>query len=223
MDIGMIGLGRMGANMAERLARGGHRVVGHDRNPDATAAVRDRGCEAAASLQDLVAALPAPRAIWIMVPAGDPVDQTIAALRPHLAPGDLLVDGGNSNYRDTQRRGQVLGDAGLLFADAGTSGGIWGLREGYCLMVGGSDDALARLRPALATLAPASDRGWAHVGPTGAGHFAKMVHNGIEHGLMQPTPRASPSCAPRSRSASTWRSWPSCGGTAASCARGCST
>jgi len=174
MQLGMVGLGRMGANMAERLRRGGHDVIGYDRNPSRS----DAG-----SLDELVAKLSAPRAIWVMVPAGAPTEQTINALAGALAPGDLAVDGGNSNYRDSMLHGTLLAERGIAFCDVGTSGGIWGLEEGFCLMVGGSGDAVARIEPALRTLAP--DRGYAHVGPVGSGHYVKMIHNGIEYGLMQ--------------------------------------
>ena len=185
MQLGMIGLGRMGANMARRLRRGGHAVVGFDPSPQARAAVADEGIEAFDSLEALAAHVEGPRALWMMVPAGTPVDETIAALQPRLAPGDLLVDGGNSHYRDRQRRAQALAQAGIHYVDVGTSGGVWGLEEGYCLMAGGETQAVDRLAPLLAALAPAPDRGWAHVGPSGAGHYAKMIHNGIEYGLMQ--------------------------------------
>ena len=185
MQLGMIGLGRMGANMARRLRRGGHAVVGFDPSPQARAAVADEGIEAFDSLEALAAHVEGPRVLWMMVPAGTPVDETIAALQPRLAPGDLLVDGGNSHYRDSQRRAQALAQAGIHYVDVGTSGGVWGLEEGYCLMAGGETQAVDRLAPLLAALAPAPDRGWAHVGPSGAGHYAKMIHNGIEYGLMQ--------------------------------------
>lgn len=185
MDIGMIGLGRMGANMAERLRRGGHRVIGFDNHVDAATIVTERGIEQAASLAELVGQLPAPRAIWLMVPAGIAVDETIAALRILLTHGDLIVDGGNSNYKDSRQRAESLAGQGVEFVDCGTSGGIWGLSEGYSLMLGGNADAVERLRPLLETLAPAADRGWGRVGPAGAGHYTKMIHNGIEYGLMQ--------------------------------------
>jgi 6-phosphogluconate dehydrogenase len=185
MDLGLIGLGRMGAGMAERLLDGGHRVVGFDLGEAAVAALAGRGGVGAGSPAELVAALPAPRAVWLMVPAGDPVDRTLDQLLELLAPGDLVVDGGNSNYRDTLRRAARLADAGCDYVDVGTSGGVWGRREGYSLMVGGAEPAVERLRPVLETLAPAPDRGWGRVGPVGAGHFVKMVHNGIEYGLMQ--------------------------------------
>jgi len=170
----MVGLGRMGANMAERLRRGGHEVIGYDRNPD----VSDVG-----SLSELVDRLAAPRSAWVMVPAGDPTEQTIQELAGLLQAGDLVVDGGNSNFRDSMRRGAELEKRGLLFVDAGTSGGIWGLEVGYCLMVGGSEQGFRRIEPALKTLAP--EDGYAHVGPVGAGHFTKMVHNGIEYAMLQ--------------------------------------
>ncbi|WP_028920329.1 phosphogluconate dehydrogenase (NAD(+)-dependent, decarboxylating) [Pseudoxanthomonas suwonensis] len=186
MDIGMIGLGRMGANMAARLQRGGHRVVGFDPGAGARErAAQAHGLETVESLQALVAALPAPRALWLMVPAGEPVDATLATLLPLLQGGDMVVDGGNSNYRDSQRRAAQCRAQGIDFLDCGTSGGVWGLQEGYSLMVGGDAAACERLRPLFETLAPAPDRGWGRVGPEGAGHFAKMVHNGIEYGMMQ--------------------------------------
>jgi 6-phosphogluconate dehydrogenase len=185
MQLAMIGLGRMGANMAQRLARGGHDVVGFDPAEEARERAASAGIRTAGSPEALVALLDAPRAVWMMVPAGDVVDATIAALRPLLSPGDILVDGGNSYYRDSQRRADALHAQGIAYLDVGTSGGVWGLDEGYSLMVGGDASASARLSPLFATLAPAVDRGWGHVGPSGAGHFAKMIHNGIEYGLMQ--------------------------------------
>ena len=185
MDIGMVGLGRMGANMAARLARGGHRVAGFDPGAAAREAAQAQGVEAFDSLAALVAALPAPRALWLMVPAGAAVDATLDALGPLLQPGDIVVDGGNSNYKDSQRRAAHCRGSGVHFLDCGTSGGVWGLAEGYSLMVGGDEAACERLRPLLETLAPAPDQGWGRVGPAGAGHFAKMVHNGIEYGMMQ--------------------------------------
>jgi 6-phosphogluconate dehydrogenase len=185
MDIGMIGLGRMGANMAARLLRGGHRVVAFDLSADARRSAASQGMQAVESLEKLASALPAPRVVWLMVPSGAPTEETLKDLTPRLQRGDVIVDGGNSNYHDSQRRAAQLAQAGLRFVDVGTSGGIWGLTEGYCLMAGGAADDVARVRPALETLAPAKDRGWAHVGPVGAGHFVNMVHNGIEYGLMQ--------------------------------------
>ena len=185
MDLGIIGLGRMGANMAARLVERGHRVVGHDRSAHALTRAREEGIEPAASLEALAAALPSPRAMWMMVPAGAPVDATIDALAPLLARGDLIIDGGNSWYRDSMRRAEALQSKGIHYVDAGVSGGIWGRTEGYALMMGGDAGAVSRLTPIAEALAPGTDRGWGHVGPSGAGHFVKMVHNGIEYGLMQ--------------------------------------
>ncbi len=185
MNIGMVGLGRMGANMAERLLRGGHRVHGFDAMEPARVAAAERGVLAAESLQSLIAALPSPRAVWLMVPAGGIVDDTLAALRPLLAPGDIVIDGGNSRYQDSMRRAESLAADGMHYVDCGTSGGVWGLQEGYSLMIGGDEAAIESLRPIFATLAPSADKGWGRVGASGAGHFAKMVHNGIEYGLMQ--------------------------------------
>jgi 6-phosphogluconate dehydrogenase len=185
MQLGMVGLGRMGSNMATRLLAAGHDLVVHDVVPAAAAALEERGAAAASSLEDLAGRLHPPRAVWVMVPAGDPTESTLQALLPLLGDGDTVVDGGNSLYRDSVRRAGVFAERGVAFVDAGTSGGIWGLREGYSLMVGGSAPAVARLRPVLESLAPGPDRGWAHVGPAGAGHFVKMIHNGIEYGMMQ--------------------------------------
>jgi 6-phosphogluconate dehydrogenase len=185
MQIGMVGLGRMGANMTTRLVRGGHEVVAFDRSPDAAARAATAGASSVPSLDELPRRLAPPRAVWVMVPAGEPTESTVAALGQLLARGDAVIDGGNSNYKDSMRRAAALAQRGIQFLDVGTSGGIWGLEEGYSLMVGGDAGAAARLRPVFETLAPAPDRGWAHVGPSGAGHFVKMVHNGIEYGLMQ--------------------------------------
>lgn len=185
MRIGMVGLGKMGANMATRLLRGGHEVVAYDRNPEAIAGAAAAGVEGADSLQALVAALPAPRAVWVMVPSGAPTENTLRELATLLERGDVVVDGGNSNYQDSMRRAAELARGGISMVDAGTSGGVWGLKEGYSLMVGGDEDAVERVSPALRTLAPAPDRGWGRVGPSGAGHFVKMIHNGIEYGMMQ--------------------------------------
>ena len=185
MELAMIGLGRMGANMAERLVRGGHTVRGYDPGDAARQQAEARGIVPHANLQNAVAALPTPRVVWLMVPAGQVVDDTIAQLRPLLAAGDTVIDGGNSNYKDTQRRGAQLAEAGIHYIDCGTSGGVWGLAEGYSLMIGGDAEAVARLQPVFATLAPTPETGWGHVGPSGAGHFAKMIHNGIEYGMMQ--------------------------------------
>jgi 6-phosphogluconate dehydrogenase len=181
----MIGLGKMGAFMTERLLRGGHKVVGLDRDPAAVSRVVAKGAMAADSLPKMIAQLSAPRAIWLMVPAGAPVDDTIAQLLGHLAPGDTIIDGGNSNYKDTMRRAASLAEKKIHFVDSGTSGGVWGLTEGYSMMVGGDADAVQRLAPIFQALAPAADKGWGRVGPAGSGHFVKMVHNGIEYGMMQ--------------------------------------
>jgi len=185
MNLGMIGLGKMGGNMAERLVRGGHRVVGFDLDAATAAEAESEGVEIVATLADLAGAMPSPRVVWLMVPAGDIVDEVIAAISSHLEAGDVIVDGGNSNYKDTVRRAGELAQAGIHLVDVGTSGGVWGLAEGYSMMAGGSDEAIAILTPALLTLAPAEEQGWGHVGPSGAGHFVKMVHNGIEYGLME--------------------------------------
>jgi len=185
MKLGMVGLGRMGANMTERLLGGGHEVVGFDFSAESRKRVVDKGAEDAGSLEDLVGGLAMPRVIWLMIPAGEPVDQTIQALIPLLDPGDVIIDGGNSWYKDTLRRAEELREHTIHYVDAGTSGGIWGLTEGYSLMVGGPDEVIEHLRPIFMTLAPAPDRGWGHVGPTGSGHFVKMIHNGIEYGMMQ--------------------------------------
>jgi 6-phosphogluconate dehydrogenase len=185
MELGMIGLGRMGGNRAQRLLRGGHQVLGFDPDAAARTVLEGEGGGARDSLQALVAALPAPRVLWMMVPAGRITDDTVAALAGLLAPGDVVVDGGNSNYKDTLRRAAALAGKRIDYVDCGTSGGVWGLAEGYSLMIGGDKAAVDRLRPIFVTLAPAPDLGWGHVGPVGAGHFTKMVHNGIEYGLMQ--------------------------------------
>jgi 6-phosphogluconate dehydrogenase len=185
MQLAMIGLGRMGANMAERLHRGGHAVHGYDAMPAARDAARERGLEVSDTLEATLGALPAPRIVWMMVPAGEIVEQTIAALRPLLQAGDIVIDGGNSFYQDSMRRAQALAEAGIHYVDCGTSGGVWGLREGYSLMIGGDRAATDALRPVFETLAPSPSSGWGRVGPSGSGHFTKMVHNGIEYGLMQ--------------------------------------
>jgi 6-phosphogluconate dehydrogenase len=185
MEIAMIGLGRMGANMAQRLMRGGHKVVGYDPAEAARALLEKNGAQTASSLEQMVAKLSAPRTIWLMVPAGQITDSTITNLAPMLAPGDTIIDGGNSNYRDTQRRAAMVAQRKIQYVDSGTSGGIWGLAEGYSLMIGGDEAVVERLRPIFETLAPAKDQGWGRVGPVGSGHYTKMVHNGIEYGLMQ--------------------------------------
>ena len=185
MQIAMIGLGRMGANMAQRLLRGGHEVVGFDPAEAARKVIEEKGAQSAASLEALVAKLKAPRVVWLMVPAGAVTDSTIDALTPLLAAGDSIIDGGNSNYRDTQRRAAAAAKRRINYVDSGTSGGVWGLAEGYSLMIGGDKAVVDRLRPIFETLAPTPDKGWGHVGAVGSGHYSKMIHNGIEYGLMQ--------------------------------------
>ncbi len=185
MQIGMIGLGRMGGNMAERLARGGHQVVAYDQDPDTTKAVAKGDMDTASSLKNLASKLQKPRAVWIMVPSGAPTEAALSALSDVLDEDDLIIDGGNANYKDTMRRGADLQHKGIHLVDAGVSGGIWGLNEGYGIMVGGSPEAVGRVESLFKTLAPAPDKGYGHVGALGAGHFVKMVHNGIEYGLMQ--------------------------------------
>jgi len=179
----MIGLGRMGGNMVTRLVQGGHQVVAYDRSPEAVQTAVDHGATGANALSDLVSKLQAPRAVWVMVPAGGPTEDTIKELAGLLSSGDTIIDGGNSNWHDSMRRAAELEPKGLRFVDAGTSGGVWGLQVGYCLMAGGSDEAIAHVSPALITLAP--EDGFKHCGPAGSGHFVKMVHNGIEYGMMQ--------------------------------------
>lgn len=185
MEIGLIGLGKMGGNMAERLRLGGHKVVGFDFNKEATAKLTAAGSVGVDSVEDLVKNLQAPRAVWIMVPDGKPVDDTIAKLKPLMQKGDIFIDGGNSNYKESIRRHGELKAEGFEFVDVGTSGGVWGLKEGYSMMIGGDEEVVEKLRPIFETLAPAPDKGWGRTGPSGAGHFVKMVHNGIEYGMMQ--------------------------------------
>jgi len=185
MQLGLIGLGKMGGNMAERLKLGGHEVVGFDFNAEAVARLTAAGNLGVSTIEDLVQNLEGRRAIWIMVPQGQPVDDTIAKLEPLLNPGDILIDGGNSMYKDSMRRYVEVKAKGFEFIDVGTSGGVWGLKEGYSMMIGGDEEPVQYLRPIFEALAPAKDKGWGHVGPAGAGHFVKMVHNGIEYGLMQ--------------------------------------
>jgi 6-phosphogluconate dehydrogenase len=183
MQLGFVGLGRMGLNMVTRLTRGGHQVVAYDRSVEAVARAGTAGARGADSLDALVAALTLPRSVWVMVPAGDPTESTVSALSDLLTPGDVIIDGGNTNFHDDVRRAQALSAKRINYVDAGTSGGIWGLQEGYCLMVGGKADVCKRLEPIFLTLAPAD--GYLHVGDHGAGHYVKMIHNGIEYGLMQ--------------------------------------
>jgi 6-phosphogluconate dehydrogenase len=185
MQLGLIGLGKMGGNMAERLRLGGHQVVGFDFSAEAVQKLTASGNVGASSLEDMAKKLQGRKAIWIMVPQGKPVDETIAKLEPLLNPGDILIDGGNSNYKDSMRHHKEVTAKGFQFVDVGTSGGVWGLKEGYSMMIGGDKEAVDYLSPIFETLAPAKDKGWGHVGPAGAGHFTKMVHNGIEYGLMQ--------------------------------------
>ncbi|TAM91799.1 MAG: decarboxylating 6-phosphogluconate dehydrogenase [Rhodanobacteraceae bacterium] len=185
MQLGMIGLGKMGNFMAQRLMQAGHDVVGFDLDDKARKALVDAGGKAVDSLDKLVTALQPPRAVWVMVPAGKIVDDTVSALNDKLGKGDVLIDGGNSNYKDDQRHATQLSGKGIDFVDCGTSGGVWGLEEGYSMMVGGNEQVVARLNPIFEALAPAKDKGWGRVGPVGSGHFVKMVHNGIEYGMMQ--------------------------------------
>jgi 6-phosphogluconate dehydrogenase len=179
----MIGLGRMGGNMSERLMKGGHQVVVYDRSAEAIAHYVSQGATAASGPADITSKLGAPRIVWIMVPAGKPVDDTIASLLPGLSKGDVIIDGGNSNFHDTMRRAADLQPKGIQFVDSGTSGGIWGLANGYCLMIGASPEAFKLCEPIFKTLAPPD--GYAHMGPPGSGHYVKMIHNGIEYGMLQ--------------------------------------
>ena len=185
MELGMVGLGRMGGNMTQRLIAGRHQVVAYDPVKEAVEAIVKKGATGALSYADLASKLTRPRAIWLMVPSGKPTETTISTLATELSPEDIVIDGGNSNYKDSMRRAAVLTEKGLIFLDVGTSGGVWGLKEGYCLMVGGDNEAFRRLEPIFQTLAPSPQQGYGYVGPSGAGHFVKMVHNGIEYGLMQ--------------------------------------
>ena len=215
MDMGIIGLGRMGANMTQRLVRGGHRIIGFDPKPEARKSIEDNGAESAPTLAALVGKLQAPRTLWMMVPSGKITDGTVADLLTLLSSGDTIVDGGNSNYKDTLSRAKLGADKSIHYVDCGTSGGVWGLAEGYSMMIGGDDAVVERLRPIFETLAPGKDKGWGHVGPVGSGHFTKMVHNGIEYGLMQAYAEgfSASTCIRSARS----------GATAAWCARGCWT
>ncbi len=185
MEIAMVGLGKMGANMAKRLLEGGHRVVVSARSEESVRKVVEVGAVGTSSLDEIPGLMQTPRVVWVMVPAGNPTESVISNLGDFLSTGDVIVDGGNSNYKDSQRRAAELQEKGIHFVDVGTSGGIWGLTEGYSMMVGGTDAAVRLVQPALETLAPGPQKGWGHVGPSGSGHFVKMVHNGIEYGLMQ--------------------------------------
>jgi 6-phosphogluconate dehydrogenase len=183
MRLAMIGLGRMGGNMSERLMKDGHQVVVYDRSADAIARYVSQGATAASGPSDITSKLQAPRIVWIMVPSGKPVDETIASLLPGLSKGDVIIDGGNSNFHDTMRRAADLQAKGIHFVDSGTSGGVWGLANGYCLMIGASPEAFKLCEPIFKTLAPPD--GYAHMGPPGSGHYVKMIHNGIEYGMLQ--------------------------------------
>lgn len=185
MRLALIGLGKMGANMARRLLGDNHEVVGYDRSRQVVEDLSGDGMLAADSMLHAVQQLQAPRVIWLMIPSGAPTDDALQELVPILEAGDVVIDGGNSNYHDSQRHGAMLATHNIGFVDAGTSGGVWGLKNGYCLMVGGEREVVAKIEPILQSLAPAADRGWAHVGPIGSGHFTKMIHNGIEYGMMQ--------------------------------------
>jgi 6-phosphogluconate dehydrogenase len=186
MHVGMVGLGRMGANMGRRLARGGVEVIGADPDPAAASAFAAHpGCKAVDTVEALVHALPLPRVVWLMVPAGERTEAVIAELKPRLAAEDIIVDGGNAYYKDSMRRAVELASYGIRFVDCGVSGGIWGLEQGYALMYGGSPAAARAVEPLMKILAPAPDRGWLHCGASGSGHFVKMIHNGIEYGMMQ--------------------------------------
>ncbi len=185
MELAIVGLGKMGGNMAERLLLGGHKVVGVDPSAEAAARLKAKGGVHASSIAEAAGMLKGPRHVWLMIPAGKPVDEAIAAVLPALSAGDTIIDGGNSNYKDSQRRGRELTARGIHFVDCGTSGGVWGLKNGYSMMIGGPKEAVERMRPIFETLAPGKSEGWGHVGPTGSGHFVKMVHNGIEYGMMQ--------------------------------------
>ncbi len=185
MELGIIGMGKMGSNMSRRLILGGHTVFAFDTLKEAMKVAANFGAKGTESVSDMVKKLTRPRVIWIMVPSGKPIESTISILVKNLSPGDIIIDGGNSHYKDSMRRANILSQNGIYFLDVGTSGGIWGLKEGYCLMIGGETKAFKQVEPIFQTLAPSSDKGYGHVGPSGAGHFVKMVHNGIEYGLME--------------------------------------
>jgi 6-phosphogluconate dehydrogenase len=185
MELGIVGLGRMGGNMAQRLINAGHQIMVYDPVPEAVKAMEGHGAAGSNSLTDLISKLEHPRTVWLMVPSGEPTENIISALAIELSAGDTILDGGNSYYKDSVRRAELLAQNGIHFLDVGVSGGIWGLKEGYSLMVGGSEEMFQTLEPIFQSLAPAADRGYGYVGPSGAGHFVKMVHNGIEYGLME--------------------------------------
>ena len=186
MELGLAGLGRMGANMARRMRRGNIDVIAWNRSPQVTQELADEcAVKAAQSLSELITHLPSPRILWLMLPAGAVTQQAIDEALPLLAPGDILVDGANSNYKDSQKRAAAIAGSGVHYVDAGVSGGVWGLENGYAMMLGGEQEAIEQLRPALEVLAPSPTRGWLHCGPVGSGHFVKMIHNGIEYGMMQ--------------------------------------
>jgi 6-phosphogluconate dehydrogenase len=185
MQLAMVGLGKMGANMTKRLLECGHELIVTDLSKDAIQEAESSGAKGASSLEDLVNKLNSPRIVWVMVPSGNPTESTIMKLRELLSEGDIVIDGGNSNYKETMRRAEALGENNIHMVDVGTSGGVWGLKEGYSMMVGGEKDIVEYLNPILESLAPAADKGWGYVGPNGSGHFVKMVHNGIEYGMMQ--------------------------------------
>lgn len=185
MQLGMIGLGKMGANMTKRLIEYGHELIVTDLSKDAIKEAESSGAKGTTNLEDLVSKLDSPRVVWIMVPSGNPTESTIMQLRELLNEGDIVIDGGNSNYKETMRRARVLAENNIHMVDVGTSGGVWGLKEGYSMMVGGEKEIVEHLNPIFESLAPAADKGWGYVGPNGAGHFVKMVHNGIEYGMMQ--------------------------------------
>src|SRR5215207_7302784 len=185
MELAMVGLGKMGLNMATRLARGGHRVIGYARSAETVNEAVKLGAKGATSLEDVVSKLKSPRIVWLMIPAGKPTSDTIETLSQILSKGDIVIDGGNSYYKDSVKHAEMLKPKGIDFVDCGTSGGVWGLKEGYSLMIGGQAQVVEKMRPIFETLAPAADKGWGYVGPHGAGHYVKMIHNGIEYGMMQ--------------------------------------
>jgi 6-phosphogluconate dehydrogenase len=185
MELAMVGLGKMGFNMTHRLLRGGHQVVGFAHDPEAIQAAEKLGGVGADTLEEAIKKLKPPRIVWLMIPAGDPTFETVEDLTRLLSPGDIVIDGGNSYYKDSIKHAEMLGAKGIEFVDCGTSGGVWGLEEGYSMMIGGKREVVESLRPIFETLAPAPDQGWGYVGPSGAGHYVKMVHNGIEYGMMQ--------------------------------------